>query len=906
MSGFICTMVGASFAVAAVAEVLRSKKGITAVGNAQVSTAQSQFGGSSYLGDGTGDYLIANNVSTFLGDFTIECWFRTSSVSSDQYIITADGVGTALPGVAAYLNGNALKIYSNQNGSWTHLGNVTVATISINTWYHISITRSGSTWYASVNGTITNLGTYGATISASGDVIVGALTWTSVVSYVGHIDEVRVSNSARYTTTFTPSTTPFVNDANTLLLIHANGTNASTFFEDDNGAMPVSTRTANSITVAGNAQVSTAQSQFGGASLLLDGTGDYLTVNNSAGILSFNTTQDFTFEAWCRFANTNTYFTIFSGPGQTGSFTLARVDDNTVRVGRTNVAWDATSTGSATTANTWQHIAASRSNGTLRIFVNGVSVHSSANTQSYPLTTTMGIGGDTVFGSSSNGYIDEVRVSNIARYTANFTPSTTPFVNDPTTLFLMHADGANASTTFTDDTLSYRTQKGIQAFGNAQVDTAQSKFGGSSALFDGTDDWLEAISGNNDWKFLTGNNFTFEGWFRSTNNSGVMLSGYDSTTFRFSFYFDSGQVSFFSPGTSGIFTGDFPTANTWNHWAITRNSGVTKFWYNGTETLSTSSSWNADITKFVLGGENPSGSTISGDYSGYIDEFRVSNIARYTTTFTPSTTPFVNDANTVLLMHMNQADAATIFQDDNTGTVTTEDSYTVPTAAFASDALTVALWHFDNNGTDSGPNGYTLNTTGGYSSSVVKFGTHSGDLADSTSDFFAHTTDRQFAPYNGSIMTDLTWECWVYYTSFSGASFNHASQNNPHPTLLCAGDQGGNRQSLKFGFSGSEGPYASGLLCFAAGDLLNGNIDTHTARGTVSYSLNTWYHIALTYNSLTGNVKGYVNGVKEFTKQAPNLGYSLPTHFTIGAMQSNNSACYVDEVRVSRMIRYGI
>jgi hypothetical protein len=656
-------MVGASFAVAAVAEVLRSKKGITAVGNAQVSTAQSQFGGSSYLGDGTGDYLIANNVSTFLGDFTIECWFRTSSVSSDQYIITADGVGTALPGVAAYLNGNALKIYSNQNGSWTHLGNVTVATISINTWYHISITRSGSTWYASVNGTITNLGTYGATISASGDVIVGALTWTSVVSYVGHIDEVRVSNSARYTTTFTPSTTPFVNDANTLLLIHANGTNASTFFEDDNGAMPVSTRTANSITVVGNAQVSTAQSQFGGASLLLDGTGDYLTVNNSAGILSFNTTQDFTFEAWCRFANTNTYFTIFSGPGQTGSFTLARVDDNTVRVGRTNVAWDATSTGSATTANTWQHIAASRSNGTLRIFVNGVSVHSSANTQSYPLTTTMGIGGDTVFGSSSNGYIDEVRVSNIARYTANFTPSTTPFVNDPTTLFLMHADGANASTTFTDDTLSYRTQKGIQAFGNAQVDTAQSKFGGAAALFDGSGDRLIANSIPD-----LPSDLTIEFWYRHNTFGGqahfvdARLAADGSVNKPTLFRTTSNTLDLFYSGNVVISGAWTPSSGVWYHISLVRSSGIVRIYVDGTQlgsNWSNSQTWtssNYSIGDYIGGGFG---------INGHIDDFRISITARYTANFTAPTAPFQNDANTLLLLHMDGTDASTVFTDDN-------------------------------------------------------------------------------------------------------------------------------------------------------------------------------------------------------------------------------------------------
>jgi hypothetical protein len=194
-------------------------------------------------------------------------------------------------------------------------------------------------------------------------------------------------------------------------------------------------RTALTITTVGNAQVDTAQSKFGGASLLLDGAGDYLYADNSAGTLSFGTSQDFTFEAWCRFANTNTYFTILSGPGQTSSFIIQRGNDNILRVGRTNTAWDAASTSNATAANTFQHIAVSRSSGTLRIFVNGTQVHSSANTQSYPCVYNLGVGGDTTYGSESNGHMDEVRVSNIARYTANFTPSTTAFTNDANTVF---------------------------------------------------------------------------------------------------------------------------------------------------------------------------------------------------------------------------------------------------------------------------------------------------------------------------------------------------------------------------------------------------------------------------------------------------------------------------------------
>ena len=54
----------------------------------------------------------------------------------------------------------------------------------------------------------------------------------------GHMDEIRISNIARYTANFTPSTTPFQNDSNTLLLLHMDGTDGSTVFTDDNGVTP--------------------------------------------------------------------------------------------------------------------------------------------------------------------------------------------------------------------------------------------------------------------------------------------------------------------------------------------------------------------------------------------------------------------------------------------------------------------------------------------------------------------------------------------------------------------------------------------------------------------------------------------------------------------------------------------
>lgn len=60
-------------------------------------------------------------------------------------------------------------------------------------------------------------------------------------------------------------------------------------------------------------------------------------------------------------------------------------------------------------------------------------------------------------------------------------------------------------------------------------------------------------------------------------------------------------------------------------------------------------------------------STGANDYfTGFIDELRCSSVARYFTTFTPQTEPFIDDASTIVLMHMDGDNATQVWVDDNT------------------------------------------------------------------------------------------------------------------------------------------------------------------------------------------------------------------------------------------------
>jgi hypothetical protein len=204
---------------------------VTAAGNAQVSTAQSKFGGASALFDGTGDYLNSATGFSFAGDFTVEFFVRFASIGANSRGLASDRPPTS----AGYTTSNWYIEKNTNNGLFAGIngfGDIITSDslVTTNTWYHIAFVRSGTTVSLYLDGTSRGTPLTCGTSVGDGDISFGAI----VGLYLdGHMDEIRVSNSARYTANFTPTTTAFTNDANTLLLLHCNGDNTSTIFVDD-------------------------------------------------------------------------------------------------------------------------------------------------------------------------------------------------------------------------------------------------------------------------------------------------------------------------------------------------------------------------------------------------------------------------------------------------------------------------------------------------------------------------------------------------------------------------------------------------------------------------------------------------------------------------------------------------
>ncbi len=206
---------------------------------------------------------------------------------------------------------------------------------------------------------------------------------------------------------------------------------------------------------------------------------------------------------------------------------------------------------------------------------------------------------------------------------------------------------------------------------------------GTSAIYFGSgnshQNWLEVPGNHAGFNFGAGN-FTIEWWSKfldTGNNRGFMyFSGNSGATNGV--YINKGSnnkytCNMYSTGSPNNLQVDGTVTvddGAWHHNAFVRNGNVWTLYTDGNAAGTFTGSGyampavhsHADA-KFTIGSVRPNHEAAS-EMSGYLDEIRISTVARYTANFTPSTTPFTTDSNTVLLLH-----------GDGTGQIFTDDSY---------------------------------------------------------------------------------------------------------------------------------------------------------------------------------------------------------------------------------------
>jgi hypothetical protein len=223
-------------------------------------------------------------------------------------------------------------------------------------------------------------------------------------------------------------------------------------------------------------------------------------------------------------------------------------------------------------------------------------------------------------------------------------PSDTPGDEDfDSVSSLLHMDDTDGSATFTDV-----TGKTWTTTGNAQIDTDQSKFGGSSGLFDGNGDYITSPS-SDDFGFGAGD-FTVEGWFRPTswNTNGFLADFRLNAGNSFMVWCSqSGQLNRLGysteSGTAFVYGATQFTLSAWNHWAVARSGTTVRGFLSGTLVFTTTDSRTFASPQGVYIGSSTSASQGA---IGHIDDVRITKgVARYTASFTPPDAPFDDSAS---------------------------------------------------------------------------------------------------------------------------------------------------------------------------------------------------------------------------------------------------------------------
>jgi hypothetical protein len=226
---------------------------------------------------------------------------------------------------------------------------------------------------------------------------------------------------------------------------------------------------------------------------------------------------------------------------------------------------------------------------------------------------------------------------------------------------------------------SYGLPHTITASGATNHSTAQQKFGTSSILFDGTTDKLTAAS-HADFNLLE-KDFTFDMWVNFdviSNFQIVDIKGYaDGLSFRMQEPGGSGKIGCYIANNNHTWNW-VPSTGTWYHLALVRYGDSLKCYVDGSA-LTATAGGNVGGQSIAQGalqiGQELTGGT-SIDFDGYIDDWRFSNIARYTGNFTVPSTTNTNDSNTILLIQSNTTNGSTTFVDSSGAAVNTSGTIT--------------------------------------------------------------------------------------------------------------------------------------------------------------------------------------------------------------------------------------
>ena len=206
-----------------------------------------------------------------------------------------------------------------------------------------------------------------------------------------------------------------------------------------------------------------------------------------------------------------------------------------------------------------------------------------------------------------------------------------PFFED--VLLLLHMNGTDGGTTFTDSSRFART---VTRSG-ATTSSTHRKFGDASMSVTS----YQGISVPSSTDFgLSGEDFTIEAWVRPTTLSGRHgIADFGTSNHVIFEISETSKLKawLWTGGGFAIATGATTfTTNAWYHVAVTRSGTTMKLWVNGAEDATASSASGPPDSSYPV----RVGLTVAAGFFGYIDDFRITRQARYSAAFSVPVKPF--------------------------------------------------------------------------------------------------------------------------------------------------------------------------------------------------------------------------------------------------------------------------
>lgn len=235
-----------------------------------------------------------------------------------------------------------------------------------------------------------------------------------------------------------------------------------------------------------------------------------------------------------------------------------------------------------------------------------------------------------------------------------------------------------------------RTGKTINVYGNTAISSFQRKFGTGSARFVTDGDLLDIVS---DADLQYGfSSYTLEAWINLDQNNRkqyIVNKGSVAAT-TMGLYIGADNKLTGQHGTTLLTATSVLSTGTWYHVMMSRDlSNTNRLFINGTleaTTSATSSISNAD--SLTIGGIS---GTPTQSLRGYIDELRVSTTPRYTGSFTVPTAAYASDVSTTILLHCDGSEGSVGFTDDGLGSQNVYSTTSTFNAAVVASAQQISL-----------------------------------------------------------------------------------------------------------------------------------------------------------------------------------------------------------------------